>query len=215
MGEEEVWLSIGDVARVFGVHEGTVRRWADSGRLPSFRTPGGHRRFLRTEVMSFLASQRVSQQADDSRQLSSLVLAEAQKQLAPRVQKELWHAYYNDQQVHDRRQTGQKLLGLLIHYAARSGNGQAYLDDARQILREYSREAVELGLPLSQLTRAYLLYRHSLVDAILRCTHVPIVSDPDSDQLLERVNHFWDELLLAMIDGYLESKSTGDTVPVK
>jgi excisionase family DNA binding protein len=33
------------VADVFGVSTNTVRRWAEAGMLPSFRTLGGHRRF--------------------------------------------------------------------------------------------------------------------------------------------------------------------------
>jgi excisionase family DNA binding protein len=33
------------VASAFGVHEITVKRWADSGLLPFIRLPSGHRRF--------------------------------------------------------------------------------------------------------------------------------------------------------------------------
>ncbi len=43
-------LSAGEVARVFGVRTQTVSRWADTGRLPSVRTEGGHRRFRPADV---------------------------------------------------------------------------------------------------------------------------------------------------------------------
>lgn len=43
--DERSSLSAGAAARLLGVHVGTVRRWADSGTLPSWRTPGGFRRF--------------------------------------------------------------------------------------------------------------------------------------------------------------------------
>ena len=39
-----------EVAQTFGVDPKTVARWAKSGRLSFIRTPGGHRRFLRSEV---------------------------------------------------------------------------------------------------------------------------------------------------------------------
>jgi DNA binding domain, excisionase family len=52
------WLTLSDVADMLGVHEGTVRRWADTGKLPSYRTPGGHRRFLSEDVIQFLAQRR-------------------------------------------------------------------------------------------------------------------------------------------------------------
>lgn len=43
-------MTPGEVARLLRVDPKTVGRWADSGRLPSFRTPGGHRRFRRTDI---------------------------------------------------------------------------------------------------------------------------------------------------------------------
>ena len=34
---------IGEAAELLGVSPDTVRRWADAGRLPTIRTPNGHR----------------------------------------------------------------------------------------------------------------------------------------------------------------------------
>lgn len=53
-GEE--FLSVGDVAELFRVDPKTVARWARAGRLPHFRTPGGHRRFRRTDIERYLRS---------------------------------------------------------------------------------------------------------------------------------------------------------------
>lgn len=46
-------LTSGDVARIFNVHPSTVIEWADSGKLRSFRTPGGQRRFWPDDVEAF------------------------------------------------------------------------------------------------------------------------------------------------------------------
>jgi excisionase family DNA binding protein len=43
-------LTTGQVAAIFGVTTTTVKRWADSGRLPCFKTPGGHYRFKAADV---------------------------------------------------------------------------------------------------------------------------------------------------------------------
>lgn len=48
-------LTPGEVAALFRVGLTTVARWADSGYLPSLRTPGGHRRFRRADVDALLA----------------------------------------------------------------------------------------------------------------------------------------------------------------
>lgn len=48
--DEPAPLTTGDVAALFAVTPETVAAWADAGKLPSFRTPGGHRRFLPADV---------------------------------------------------------------------------------------------------------------------------------------------------------------------
>lgn len=50
-------LTPSEVAHLFGVSVQTVGDWADAGRLPHFRTPGGQRRFRREDVEQFLKSQ--------------------------------------------------------------------------------------------------------------------------------------------------------------
>lgn len=49
-------LTTGRVAEMFGVTAETVAAWADSGKLASFRTPGGHRRFRPADVDALMAS---------------------------------------------------------------------------------------------------------------------------------------------------------------
>jgi excisionase family DNA binding protein len=48
-------LSLGPASRLIGVDPDTLRRWSDTGRLPSFSTPGGHRRFDRRDLERVLA----------------------------------------------------------------------------------------------------------------------------------------------------------------
>ena len=52
------WLTLGQAAAFLGAAQSTVRKWADSGRLPAFYTPGGHRRFRRDDLEAFLAEPR-------------------------------------------------------------------------------------------------------------------------------------------------------------
>jgi excisionase family DNA binding protein len=49
-------LTTGQVAAIFGVTTTTVKRWADKGLLPFFRTPGNHYRFHPEDVEAFKAS---------------------------------------------------------------------------------------------------------------------------------------------------------------
>lgn len=46
----ERMLTTSEVAAYYDVDRRTVTRWADSGKLPARRTPGGHRRFSSADV---------------------------------------------------------------------------------------------------------------------------------------------------------------------
>jgi len=39
------WLSIGEAAKFLGVSRDTLRRWEKRGKIKSYRTPGGRRRY--------------------------------------------------------------------------------------------------------------------------------------------------------------------------
>lgn len=43
-----------EVARMLGVDPKTVTRWAIAGKLPSLKTPGGHRRYRLSVVQAIL-----------------------------------------------------------------------------------------------------------------------------------------------------------------
>jgi len=51
-------LSLGPASRLLGVDPDTLRRWADEGRIESFTTAGGHRRFARSTVERILQARR-------------------------------------------------------------------------------------------------------------------------------------------------------------
>jgi excisionase family DNA binding protein len=48
------WLTLGQAAKFLGVAQSTIRKWSDQGRVPAFYTPGGHRRYRRNDLDSFL-----------------------------------------------------------------------------------------------------------------------------------------------------------------
>ncbi len=49
------WLTLGQAARFLGVAQSTIRKWSDQGRVPAFYTPGGHRRYRRSDLETFLS----------------------------------------------------------------------------------------------------------------------------------------------------------------
>ena len=52
--DDSEWLTLGQAARFLGVAQSTIRKWSDQGRVPAFYTPGGHRRYRRSDLETFL-----------------------------------------------------------------------------------------------------------------------------------------------------------------
>ena len=53
-GETSDWLTLGQAAKYLGVAQSTIRKWSDLKRVPTFYTPGGHRRYRRSDLDAFL-----------------------------------------------------------------------------------------------------------------------------------------------------------------
>ena len=51
---ESDWLTLGQAAKYLGVAQSTIRKWSDQKKLPAFYTPGGHRRYRRSDLDIFL-----------------------------------------------------------------------------------------------------------------------------------------------------------------
>ena len=52
----EELMTPSEVAKLLRVHPRTVTRWARAGKLQALRTPGGHRRYFRSNVIEALDS---------------------------------------------------------------------------------------------------------------------------------------------------------------
>src|SRR5439155_906135 len=55
VGTRDDWLSMQEASERLHVHADTLRQWADRGRIRTFRTPGGHRRFQAADVDALAA----------------------------------------------------------------------------------------------------------------------------------------------------------------
>src|SRR5688572_6614595 len=71
------WLTIHEACAFLGVDQSTLRRWSDTGKVPVFRTPGGHRRYAEADLRALVGDgprlqerPRVSRQTLTDRSLS-------------------------------------------------------------------------------------------------------------------------------------------------
>lgn len=71
----------GDLAKVCKVSLRTVIRWADEGKLTSFRTPGGHRRVREGDLLRFLDRYQISFSIQPSREVKKILVVEEEGEL--------------------------------------------------------------------------------------------------------------------------------------
>ena len=64
--ERQLVFTSSQAARYVGVSLATVRRWTDAGHIECYRTPGGQRRFSRTQLDEFIASMQRAGSSEDT-----------------------------------------------------------------------------------------------------------------------------------------------------
>src|SRR5690349_17707081 len=52
--EDGPWIGMRRACEILGVNQSTLRAWTDSGRVPVFLTPGGHRRYREADLRALL-----------------------------------------------------------------------------------------------------------------------------------------------------------------
>ncbi len=204
---ESQWLTLGEACQFLGVHPTTLREWVDAGMLPSFRTPGGHRRFDVRDLQSFLQHRKSMSPAQSLAMAERDPLDNIRRQFGEsQVTRQRWYRQLSDEQRQNERETGRRMLGLLMQYASRRENADHFLDEGKSIARSYGRDLARSGLSASNVVRAFLFIRR----AILNATHQPqdaaAPNDAEGMRLYQRINGFMDEMLLATLDAYEQAR---------
>jgi excisionase family DNA binding protein len=195
------WLSIREASRLLGVHIGTVREWADAGVVPSYRTPGGHRRFSSFDLQTFIQHQR---QSPNGHTPTDHVLKQVRDELRSHAPPE-WlrlNAQWSEAQRAQQREFGQKLLASVVAYVEEPEQRDLHLDAGRRVAREYGRRLVAGGISAGNAARATIYFRQLILKTVLDAKLGSRTGDEEDAKLFQRVSTFLDEILLALVDVY-------------
>ena len=208
------WLDLSEAARYLGVHFTTLRRWADAGRVPCIRTPGGRRRFAMSELQRFLDGLRQNQPPalSSSTAIASLdtrTLDAARQQLQAGTGFDTqWQRRFGEEQRLKFRYTGQQLLGLLIQFGSRADAGDAFLEEGRRLAAEYGQTCCAAGMSISETVRTFLFFGHSMLGAVQQAGSVNGAHDAEGLRLYQRMSDFLDAILLATVESYCHPPAT-------
>jgi excisionase family DNA binding protein len=201
------WLTIQEACAFLGVDQSTLRRWSDSGKVPVFRTPGGHRRYAEADLRALVGEgprrqerPRVTRQALTDRSLSGY------EDDYLRVARERpWFRAYGAATQEEHRRLGRRLVDLAIRYAsspAAAGDRASLLDEARQIGEHYGRNGAAHGLSASETVEAFMYFRHPVVQAVSGLIDDQGLATRRAIRLYAEINWFLDQVLVATVQAH-------------
>lgn len=191
----EGWLTLEEARTLLGVSASTLRRWADTGRLPTQRTTGGHRRFA----------------AEAIRALAPLSPPAARPADARPLDQESWYRHLHASPAAGQmRELGQRLLGLLIQYLVWSGEDARFLADGRAVGTQYGALVRAAGGTLRDTIAACLHFRRAFWRMALQIPTIAQTTDAQEVvRIAERIEEFMDAVLLSTVAGYEQAPANG------
>ena len=164
--EKSQWLSLRDACRLLDVSNTTLRQWADNGYLRVYRTPGGHRRFLRDDVESFANAPQQAQEQGREDAIEDSALRKIRRSLSRNdVVKQSWYQSVEEEGKDRMRLFGRRLLSLLLQEFGSRRRRQELLEEARKLGREYGTEMSERGVSLKDTIEAFVFFRTMVLDS--------------------------------------------------
>jgi len=188
--DKSQWLSLRDACRQLNVSNTTLRQWADNGFLRVYRTPGGHRRFLRSDVESFANAPEKAQDHVRDDAIEGSALRKIRRRLGRNdVLQQPWYQSVEEEGKVRMRLFGRRLLSLLLQESGARRRRQELLEEAHLLGREYGTEMGERGVILKDTIEAFVFFRTMVLDS----------TNPGSwSKIIEAA----DRVLVGMADSY-------------
>jgi excisionase family DNA binding protein len=187
------WLSLTEASKRLKVHPATLREWADRGRIRTFRTPGGHRRFSVEDVDALAAEAAPELALFMSALVGQARLATSAGQLAT----ESWYSRFDDAAKERQRELGHDLMRLLVAYLGETD--REWDSEVGDLGGHYAKLAHDVDLSLGDAMRAFHLFE-GLVHSSMK--QMSAVQAGGSAEFERHVGWFLNEVRVAMVESY-------------
>jgi excisionase family DNA binding protein len=202
---EPGWVTLTEACRLLGVSPSTVRRWADSGMVRTFVTPGGHRRFSRAGLDALLP-------ARPSGHPSLTALGETPGRMARGYRRATsegapvlpWIATLDAERRERFRHHGRVIVSSLIATldATDERTRARHLGEAEAACTEYGRLSARDGIAASVTADLFLRYRRPFLDELGALARRRELDAAACSSLIGDATAALDDLLLATLRGW-------------
>ena len=205
-GSERVngrWVSLAVASQLLGVNKATLRQWADRGVLRTFRTPGGHRRFARQDLLRLAGKPAMPATDGAHPALGPGAVKRVRRRFRyARAETTLWQASLDPEAMERLRAFGRQLQGMAVQYSTRPRSRRDVMAQGIAIGEEQGLEMARRGVPLEEATRVYLVCRNSYLDALAQAWGQGDLPGAEFRGHWKQALAFLDSVLIAMIAGY-------------
>ena len=163
--DQSRWLSLGNACRLLEVSDATLRQWADNGHLRVYRTPGGHRRFLRDDVMALTDAGPPPRNSVGEDALEGSALRRIRRRLQQvNAARQPWYQSVEEDGRVRMRLFGRRLLSILAQNGPRRRR-QDTLAESLLLGQQYGSEMADRGVLLKDTLEAFIFFRTMVLDS--------------------------------------------------
>ncbi|HLF78980.1 MAG TPA: helix-turn-helix domain-containing protein [Dehalococcoidia bacterium] len=203
------WVSLRRACEILGVDESTLRRWADTGRLRVYRTPGGHRRFSLGNLEEMVAGEGRHRGSDE---VERIAMPRIRRQLQrARQQEHGWYASLSDANRVRLRDLGRRLLEMAGEYLDKRTRRSGLLDEALEIGGAYGGVLIDAGLPLAGAVGAYIGFRKTMDETTRQTAERESLPMEEALEAIGQVHALGDQVLLGMASAYEAAALNADS----
>lgn len=192
------WLSLGEAASRLGVDEATLRHWADTGRVRTFRTPGGHRRFHEHDLRSLI--QREVPRVDS---LAHLVERRGAKLLAGSPARALqdrpWFSSLDESVRARARAYGRDAFAAVVRYVAEPAARRAIREQLTGQGRQYGAHLRQAHVTPADAAEAFGYFRHLVLAMVTEPRGRGGMLDEEQVRILIEVSDLLDAMFAAIL----------------
>jgi excisionase family DNA binding protein len=193
------WVNLGRACEILGVNESTVRRWADSGEIRCFRTPGGHRRFAEGDLVAM--TQGTTRRAEHELETAAVTRIRRQLQSGGKAAAS-WYSGIEEQERDELRPLGRRLVELVGDYLSRRGRRGQVEREVDDIGNRYGQILHDRGMPLLRAIEAFTFFRRSLDETAKQLAERNSMSAEEAARARAEIADLADRVLLGVTAAY-------------
>jgi excisionase family DNA binding protein len=198
------WLTINAACKLLGVDQSTLRRWSDAGKVPVFRTPGGHRRYSEEALRAMIGDgpRRQTRPRLTRQTLTERSMAGYEDEHMASARERRWYRAYSPAMLEDLRRHGRRLIELAGRFVTTppgSADRACALGEARQIGEHYGRVSANAGLTVAESVEAFHYFRVPVIRSIIGLTDDEALAAKRAVRVHVELGQFLDEVLITTV----------------